>query len=189
MLLPGDPVFDGIIVMVFEVFIICAISIYLTQVIPQTYGPVRPWYYPFEWINMKLISLKKSETVIQLSPQKVMSRNEDELKNEDADVKAERERIKSGNYDHDCPLVLNGMRKTYGSKLAVKDATFAVDRGVVFGLLGPNGAGKTSLISILTGVYNATSGQAFLGGYDSAIQPTQAFQSIGVCPQVTLIWT
>jgi ABC-type multidrug transport system ATPase subunit len=36
----------------------------------------------------------------------------------------------------------------------------------MFGLLGPNGAGKTTLISILTGLYPPTLGNAWIAGYD-----------------------
>lgn len=35
----------------------------------------------------------------------------------------------------------------------------------IFGLLGPNGAGKTTLISMITGVFDPTRGNAFVGGY------------------------
>jgi ABC-type transport system involved in cytochrome bd biosynthesis fused ATPase/permease subunit len=172
----GDAVFNAIIIMLFEIIAVILISIYLSQVLPQEYGPTRPWNYPF--IRKK----KESGGPVNIQD---LSFDESELTSEDSDVKAERERVKSGKYDHDCPLVINGMRKSYGNKLVVKDATFAVQRNSVFGLLGPNGAGKTSLISLLTGVYNPTSGQAILGGYDSVLQSTQAFQSIGVCPQVS----
>jgi ABC-type multidrug transport system ATPase subunit len=36
----------------------------------------------------------------------------------------------------------------------------------MFGLLGPNGAGKTTLISMLTGMYGPTSGNAWIAGYN-----------------------
>src|SRR5690349_15964434 len=52
---------------------------------------------------------------------------------------------------------VEGLRKTYGEKVAVKGVSFAVRRGEVFALLGPNGAGKTSTIEILEG-YRACDG-------------------------------
>lgn len=179
MLVSGDAVFNAIMVISAEIVAVLLLSIYLTQVLPQEFGPVRPWNYPY--LDFK--KQPKESTKIQ-----DIAYDPEELKSEDDDVRAERNRIKSGDYDSDAPLILNGMRKSYGTKLVVRDATFAVEKGTVFGLLGPNGAGKTSLISILTGVYNPTSGQAILGGYDSAIQSAEAFQSIGVCPQFDTLW-
>ena len=41
-----------------------------------------------------------------------------------------------------------------------------VRSGELFGLLGPNGAGKTTLITQLTGFYQPTSGNAWVGGFD-----------------------
>ena len=51
------------------------------------------------------------------------------------------------------------------------------------------GAGKTSLISILTGVYAPTSGNAKLAGYNIVDDPEVAFRSIGVCPQFDILWS
>ena len=58
----------------------------------------------------------------------------------------------------------------------------------VFGLLGPNGAGKTTLISILTGLYPPTSGDAFLAGYNVHTDIDMIYQNIGVCPQHDILW-
>jgi hypothetical protein len=43
----------------------------------------------------------------------------------------------------------HGLRKEFGSKVAVKDLTLVVERGEVFGFLGPNGAGKTTSQDVL----------------------------------------
>jgi ABC-2 type transport system ATP-binding protein len=49
---------------------------------------------------------------------------------------------------------------------AVRGATFAVERGELFGLLGPNGAGKTTTIKILVTLLLPTAGSARVLGYD-----------------------
>jgi ABC-2 type transport system ATP-binding protein len=54
-----------------------------------------------------------------------------------------------------------------------------VARGSVFGLLGPNGAGKTTIIKLLTGLSDATEGEAVVAGYDIRRQPMHVKQSIG----------
>lgn len=48
---------------------------------------------------------------------------------------------------------------------AIKDLSFEVEKGEIFGLLGPNGAGKTSTIKILTTLLAPTSGEATVLGY------------------------
>lgn len=53
-----------------------------------------------------------------------------------------------------------GLRKVYGSKVAVDDLTLQVPQGEVFGFLGPNGAGKSTSVKMLLGLVGPTSGDA-----------------------------
>jgi ABC-type branched-subunit amino acid transport system ATPase component len=49
-----------------------------------------------------------------------------------------------------CPVIqVSGIRKTYGSTVAVDDVSFAVNDGEIFGLIGPNGAGKTTTMECI----------------------------------------
>lgn len=70
------------------------------------------------------------------------------------------------------PLIVKDIRKVYpgiggrNPKVANKSICLKVNRGELFGLLGPNGAGKTTLISMLTGMYKPTEGNAWMAGYD-----------------------
>lgn len=70
------------------------------------------------------------------------------------------------------PLFCKDLCKIYEEQggrpenIAVKSMCLRVQAGEIFGLLGPNGAGKTTLISMLTGLYASTSGNAYVGGYD-----------------------
>ncbi len=57
-----------------------------------------------------------------------------------------------------------GLRKTFGSLVAVDDLTIAVGEGEVFGFLGPNGAGKTTSVKMLMGLTRPSSGEARLLG-------------------------
>ena len=53
-----------------------------------------------------------------------------------------------------------GLRKVFSGKVAVRDLTFDVPRGEVFGFLGPNGAGKSTSVKMLLGLVSPTSGEA-----------------------------
>ena len=88
-------------------------------------------------------------------------------------------------------IEVHNLSKTYRSKVrktilksevkeieALKNVSFSIGRGEVFGLLGPNGAGKTTLIKILTTLLLPTSGSARINGFDLS-QERQIKSSIG----------
>ncbi len=56
------------------------------------------------------------------------------------------------------PLVIDHLSKSYGSIKAVRDISFTVEQGEIFGLIGPDGAGKTTTIRIIVSLLNADSG-------------------------------
>lgn len=56
------------------------------------------------------------------------------------------------------------LRKTFGSKVAVRNLSLQVRRGEIFGFLGPNGAGKSTSIRLLLGLAKPTSGEGFVLG-------------------------
>ena len=66
----------------------------------------------------------------------------------------------------DTPLVVRGLRKTYGDGfVAVDGVDFTVERGQVVGLLGPNGAGKTTSLRTLMGLLQPTEGEMRVFGH------------------------
>lgn len=66
---------------------------------------------------------------------------------------------------------------------AIKGISLDIFQGEVFGLLGPNGAGKTTTISILCGLFKATSGKASIDGLDIHTHMNEIKHIIGVVPQ------
>jgi ABC-2 type transport system ATP-binding protein len=84
----------------------------------------------------------------------------------------------------DAAIRIEALSKTYeGGKQALREVSFDVPRGQIFGLLGPNGAGKSTLINILAGLVVKTSGKATIWGFDIDVRPRNAKRSIGVVPQ------
>ncbi|MCC6138029.1 MAG: ABC transporter ATP-binding protein [Bdellovibrionaceae bacterium] len=81
------------------------------------------------------------------------------------------------------PLVINNLVKTYDKQTAVKNVSFRVRAGEIYGLLGPNGAGKTSLISCVVTLQKPTSGDIQVYGIDPHKDPIGAKKHIGFVPQ------
>jgi len=74
-----------------------------------------------------------------------------------------------------------GLRKQFGSNLAVADLSLDISRGEVFGFLGPNGAGKTTSIKMLLGLVAPTGGSATVLGAPIGDRPARA--RIGFLPE------
>jgi ABC-2 type transport system ATP-binding protein len=55
-------------------------------------------------------------------------------------------------------IEVKNLTKRYGDRFAVRDVTFTVERGEIFGILGPNGAGKTTTVECITGLRHADGG-------------------------------
>jgi len=86
------------------------------------------------------------------------------------------------------PLVVAGVSRAYGRRLAVRDVSFELWPGGVTGLLGPNGAGKTSLLSCIAGTATWDSGDISVGGVDAAHRPMQARRQVGYMPERIAFW-
>lgn len=64
--------------------------------------------------------------------------------------------------EHTGALRVEGLKKTFGRKTAVRDVSFSMKKGEVVGLLGPNGAGKTTVFYMIVGFIRATAGNIYL---------------------------
>ena len=80
------------------------------------------------------------------------------------------------------------LTKKYGDFLAVRDLSFKVENGKIWGLLGPNAAGKTTTMRILTGFLAATDGKATVGGHDVFEKPDEVKKIIGYLPEVVPLY-
>ena len=75
------------------------------------------------------------------------------------------------------------LSKNYGSHPAIRDLTFSVADGQVYGLLGPNGAGKSTIMNILTGYLAPTGGEVKVAGFSLPEQAQQAKACVGYLPE------
>jgi len=77
-------------------------------------------------------------------------------------------------------LVAQGLRKSYGSRLVVRDVSLSVKKGEVVGLLGPNGAGKTTSFYMIVGLVRADAGQISIDGQPVEHMPIHLRARLGL---------
>jgi ABC-2 type transport system ATP-binding protein len=91
--------------------------------------------------------------------------------------------------DTGSPIVVRGLRKSYGPTEVLRGIDLEVYPGEVFALLGPNGAGKTTTVEICEGIRRRSAGEVRVLGYDPAEEAREWRARIGVVPQTTGAFT
>jgi ABC-type multidrug transport system fused ATPase/permease subunit len=140
-LFKSNEVSRAALAMFLMIFVFALLAIYFTNVFPSEFGVKRPWHYPIS----DLIKKFRKDSPVKVHSSSVIIEDE-KTDLEDADVKAERQRVCSPDFKTNDPLVMRNMRKVYagrggsGPKLAVRDVSLSIPKGMTFGLLGPNGA-------------------------------------------------
>jgi len=86
-------------------------------------------------------------------------------------------------------LVVADVSHSFGAVQALKGVSFTVARGAFTALLGVNGAGKTTLFSLITRLYDSTSGQIAVAGFDARRAPGEALARLGVVFQTRALDT
>lgn len=79
-------------------------------------------------------------------------------------------------------IKIEHINKSYNRINALKDISFNVNKGELFGLIGPDGAGKTTLFRILTTLLIADKGKATIEGFDVLNDYKQIRKSVGYMP-------
>ncbi len=79
-------------------------------------------------------------------------------------------------------LEVQGLKKVYGSLVAVNGIEFTLQPGDIFGFIGSNGAGKTTTIKMLATLLEPTEGTAKLNGIDVVMDPMEIKRRIGYMP-------
>ena len=80
-------------------------------------------------------------------------------------------------------IEVSHLTRMYGARAAVKDLSFTVEDGQIYGLLGPNGAGKSTIMNILAGYLAATSGTVTVCGHPLPEEAAAARACIGYLPE------
>ncbi len=80
-------------------------------------------------------------------------------------------------------IEINNLVRKFGTKYALDDISFTVNKGEIVGFLGPNGAGKSTTMNIITGYLSPTSGTVLVDGIDVFLEPQRAKNKIGFLPE------
>eukprot|EP00118_Oscarella_pearsei_P002785 m.11554 g.11554 ORF g.11554 m.11554 type:complete len:2446 (+) comp23502_c1_seq1:90-7427(+) len=189
--IPGDP-FSFLAANIFitlDGFIYFFLAWYIEQVFPGSYGIPRRWYFLFTksyWCSPGstccLRQTSGSSGYVRFSV------NEDdeergELPNGHVPYEKEPENVKIG-------VSVKNLVKRYQQKgkPAVDDLSINFGEGQITSFLGHNGAGKTTTMSVLTGMFPATSGSASVLGMDVQTEIDQIRKVLGLCPQHNVLF-
>ncbi len=80
-------------------------------------------------------------------------------------------------------IVAENLTRRFGRFVAVDSVSFEIEEGSIFGFLGPNGSGKSTVIRMLCGLLEPTSGGAWLDGIDVTQRPEAVKERIGYTSQ------
>jgi len=143
------------------------LTIYVEKVFPGEFGLSKPWHFPisdfFKFLS-KRFSIHLSDYISEA---------------EEFDLSDYEEQPSNLNVG----IEIKKLSKKFGNKYAVTNFSLNMYENQITVLLGHNGAGKTMAMSMLTGLYQPTSGTAIINGYDIRTNIDKARQSLGVCPQ------
>lgn len=88
-----------------------------------------------------------------------------------------------------CPIEIHGLRKIYGSFVAVDDLNLNIEKNSFTGFLGPNGAGKSTTLKVLTNLTRATEGNVYINGIDVNADPKEALRGTGTVVETPEFYT
>ncbi|EAR97153.2 ABC transporter family protein (macronuclear) [Tetrahymena thermophila SB210] len=166
-----------------NILIFFVLSVYFDLVFPNDFGKkLHPLFF-IQWIWKKK-QTKEQQKKILLDKMN----DEEEYINFDNNIEDVAKNLKDQE-ELNQVVSLKNIRKVYPSgKKAVNGLSFTMYNGQIFALLGHNGAGKTSTISMLTGMYEMTDGEAVALGKDVESQMEEIRTFMGVCPQYDILF-
>ena len=187
--------------------VFCVVGIYLNEVVPQEYGVRRGVLFCCKCYGKRRRNnlskggylLHKDYTGdndlifddlrfnLEQSGDIINNTNNDNIQSE-----CNKEHRMKTNDKCNHPLVVENLSKVYSSavskgKRSLDNLTLCLENEI-FGLLGLNGAGKTTFFSLLTGIFEPTSGDAWVSGYSILTDINKVQELIGYCPQFDILW-
>eukprot|EP01118_Nematostelium_gracile_P008164 TRINITY_DN2698_c0_g1_i3.p1 TRINITY_DN2698_c0_g1~~TRINITY_DN2698_c0_g1_i3.p1 ORF type:complete len:600 (+),score=136.61 TRINITY_DN2698_c0_g1_i3:37-1800(+) len=159
-------------------FVLMGLWWYLERVVPSGWGVKK---HPLFFLGFGKHQRKFDEISEEIDP------------DEPSDVMNERKSIFKREVET-LGICVKNLRKIYPSRdgnpphLAVRGVTFGVEKNSCLGILGHNGAGKTTLIHMLIGLFEASSGTAYINGNNLSDDLDKIRTMMGICPQHDVLW-
>nr|XP_060637352.1 glucosylceramide transporter ABCA12 [Anolis sagrei ordinatus] len=173
-------------------FIYLILGWYIRKVFPGKYGMAAPWYFPLlpsYWAECYGYSPLWSEKTKGYLFTDFFFRKQPEFPEKmytqsalPSNLEPEPTNLKVG-------VSLHGITKIYESKAAVQNLSLNFYEGNITSLLGHNGAGKTTTISILTGLFPASSGTIYVYGKDIRTDQDIIRKNMGICMQHNVLFS
>lgn len=161
------------------------LALYLDNVLPKEFGKRQPLLFFISkeyWFGSSSQVNDENKRLLDEGDEDV------ELNGGSRDFEAVPPNIRQLEKEGDC-LKVRKLKKTYpNGKQAVKDVSLTMYKNQIFALLGHNGAGKTTTLSILTGLYAASSGTASVFKLDMFKNVNDVRKILGVCPQFDILF-
>ncbi|KAM9123066.1 glucosylceramide transporter ABCA12 [Pangshura tecta] len=173
-------------------FIYFILGWYIRNVFPGKYGMAAPWYFPLlpsYWAERYGYIPLWNEKRCSLLFAKLLLRKEAAFTNKMYVESALPPNLEPETSNLTVGVSLHGITKTYGSKAAVENLSLNFYEENITSLLGHNGAGKTTTISILTGLFPASSGTIFVYGKDIRTDQDLIRKNMGVCMQHNVLFS
>ncbi|KYO33489.1 hypothetical protein Y1Q_0008681 [Alligator mississippiensis] len=173
-------------------FIYFILGWYIRNVFPGKYGMAAPWYFPLlpsYWDEGYGYASLWNEKRKGLFFTNFIFRKEATITNKTHANGTLPPNLEPEPTDLTLGVSLHGITKTYGSKAAVENLNLNFYEGNITSLLGHNGAGKTTTISILTGLFPASSGTIYVYGKDIRTDQNIIRKNMGICMQHNVLFS
>ncbi|KAL7057439.1 hypothetical protein AAHC03_019316 [Spirometra sp. Aus1] len=173
---------------------------YLEAVLPSTYGVPRKWYFLFTSAFWKDVCdsccchpKRKNALSGDLPPSSAsssLSLSSFYLPQQASSPQVYDQFHEPPPDKHSVGVSIRGLTKTYrgGKQTAVNNLWADFYEGQITSFLGHNGAGKTTTMSILTGIYPASSGDAYICGKNIRTEMPAIRTFLGLCPQHNILY-
>lgn len=159
--------------------IILLLAWYLDIVRPGKYGVAKDWKFIFGKQFWRQKKRKKKKVAFHVTAERI------------ANVARDVRYFEIPKQNTEIAIKIVNLRKVFRTGInkskmveVLNNINLEIYKGEITVLLGPNECGKSSLLSIIAGMYSATSGLVYVNGLDIAARLYEVSKDLGLCPQI-----